>query len=83
MGDGVMEVGRYMDFHRAYSDGADYTVRLDANNGLWCSAAITQGSDRELKENIKYLDDEPALITTEEEKSSTLFKDFIKDLDHL
>ena len=79
MGDGVMEVGRYMDFHRAYSDGADYTVRLDANNGLWCSAAITQGSDRELKENIKYLDDEPALITTEEEKSSTLFKDFIKD----
>ena len=75
-----IEIGRYIDFHGVYSDGADYTVRLDANDSaLWCSTSIAQGSDRELKENIKYLDDEPALITTEEEKSSTLFKDFIKD----
>ena len=73
-----IEIGRYIDFHRANNDGADYTVRLNANNGLWCSASITQGSDRELKENIKYLDDEPTLLTTEE-GSSTLFKDFIKD----
>ena len=75
-----IEIGRYIDFHGAYSDGADYTVRLDANDSaLWCSTSIAQGSDRELKENIKYLDDEPMLITTEEESSSTLFKDFIKD----
>ena len=71
---------RFIDFHRAYSDGADYTARFDANgNGIWCSTSIHQGSDRELKENIKYLDDEPMLSTTEEESSSTLFKDFIKD----
>ena len=75
-----IEIGRYIDFHGAYSDGADYTVRLDANDSaLWCSTSIAQGSDRELKENIKYLDDEPSLLTTEEESSSTLFKDFIKD----
>ena len=75
-----IEIGRYIDFHGAYSDGADYTVRLDANDSaLWCSTSIAQGSDRELKENIKYLDDEPMLSSTEEESSSTLFKDFIKD----
>ena len=75
-----IEIGQYIDFHKVYSDGADYTVRLDANDSaLWCSTSIAQGSDRELKENIKYLDDEPMLITTEEESSSTLFKDFIKD----
>ena len=75
-----IEIGQYIDFHKVYSNGADYTVRLDANDSaLWCSTSIAQGSDRELKENIKYLDDEPMLITTEEESSSTLFKDFIKD----
>ena len=75
-----IEIGRYIDFHGVYSDGADYTVRLDANDSaLWCSTSIAQGSDRELKENIKYLDDEPMLSSTEEESSSTLFKDFIKD----
>ena len=80
MHDGVIEIGRYIDFHKSYSDGADYTARFDANgNLLWCSTSIAQGSDRKLKENIKYLDDEPALLTTEEESSSTLFKDFIKD----
>ena len=76
----VIEIGRYIDFHRANSDWDDYTARFDANgNCIWCSTSIVQGSDRELKENIKYLDDEPALLTTEEESSSTLFKDFIKD----
>ena len=75
-----IEIGRYIDFHGASSDSADYTVRLDANDSaLWCSTSIAQGSDRELKENIKYLDDEPSLLTIEEESSSTLFKDFIKD----
>ena len=74
-----IEIGQYIDFHRANSDGADYTVRLDANgSALWCSTSIAQGSDRELKENIEYLDDEPAFLTTED-SSSTPFKDFIKD----
>ena len=74
-----IEIGRYIDFHRASSDGADYTARLDADgNCIWCSTSIAQGSDRELKENIEYLDDEPAFLTTED-SSSTPFKDFIKD----
>ena len=74
-----IEVGRYINFHGAYSDGTDYTVRLDANDSaLWCSTSIAQGSDRQLKENIEYLDDEPAFLTTED-SSSTPFKDFIKD----
>ena len=74
-----IEIGQYIDFHRASSDGADYTVRLDANDSaLWCSTSIAQGSDRQLKENIEYLDDEPAFLTTED-SSSTPFKDFIKD----
>ena len=79
MSDGVMEVGKYIDFHKASSDSADYTVRLDATgSSLWCSTSIQQGSDRELKENIKYLDDEPMLLSVKE-GSSTPFKDFIKD----
>ena len=74
-----IEIGRYIDFHGASSDGADYTARFDANgNCIWCSTSIAQGSDRELKENIEYLDDEPAFLTTED-SSSTPFKDFIKD----
>ena len=74
-----IEIGRYIDFHGASSDGADYTVRLDANDSaLWCRTSIAQGSDRQLKENIEYLDDEPAFLTTED-SSSTPFKDFIKD----
>ena len=74
-----IEIGRYIDTNGAYSDGADYTVRLDANDSaLWCSTSIAQGSDRQLKENIEYLDDEPAFLTTED-SSSTPFKDFIKD----
>ena len=79
MGDGVIEIGRYIDFHRAYSDGADYTARFDANgNCIWCSTSIVQNSDREAKENIKYLDDEPMLLSVKG-GSSTPFKDFIKD----
>ena len=79
MQDGVIEIGRYIDFHRAYSDGADYTARFDANgNFIWCSTSIVQNSDREAKENIKYLDDEPMLLSVKG-GSSTPFKDFIKD----
>lgn len=79
MNDGVIEIGRYIDFHRANNDGADYTARFDANgNFIWCSTSIVQNSDREVKENIKYLDDEPMLLSVKG-GSSTPFKDFIKD----
>ena len=79
MNDGVIEIGRYIDFHRANNDGADYTARFDANgNCIWCSTSIVQSSDREVKENIKYLDDEPMLLSVKG-GSSTPFKDFIKD----
>ena len=74
-----MEIGRYIDFHKTSSDTADFTVRLDANGtNLWCNTSIAQGSDRELKENIVYLDEEPMLLYARTDQS-TLFKDFIKD----
>ena len=79
MVEGAIEIGRYIDFHRANNDGADYTARFDANgNCIWCSTSIVQNSDREVKENIKYLDDEPMLLSVKG-GSSTPFKDFIKD----
>lgn len=77
MSDGVMEVGRYIDFHKASSDPADYTVRLDANGSvLWCSTTIQQASDKNMKEDIQYLDEMPMMYSR---NSSSMFKDFIKD----
>lgn len=53
--DGVMEIGRYLDFHRTSSNVADFTFRLDnsANGTLAASGTITQGSSRKIKENIE------------------------------
>ena len=31
--DGVMEIGKYLDFHESNNDTKDYSVRLYANNG--------------------------------------------------
>ena len=89
--DGVMEIGRYIDFHNSNGSTADYTYRLD-NNGstLFHSGSLSQGSDRSLKENIVYIDDiietysEPEATTLsldecESVKTLTPFKDFIKD----
>lgn len=77
MSDGVMEIGRYIDFHKASSDPADYTVRLDANGSvLWCSTTIQQASDKNMKEDIQYLDEMPMMYSR---NSSSMFKDFIKD----
>lgn len=79
MSDGVMEIGRYIDFHKDNVSNVDYTVRLDANgSALWCSTSIQQGSDRELKENIKYIDEGPMLLTARSRIDSP-FKDFIRD----
>ncbi len=77
--DGVTEIGKYIDFHKSSSDTSDYTVRLDATgSNLWCSTTIAQASDRNLKENIVYLDDE-VMTTSSNEENKTKFKDFIKD----
>lgn len=93
--DGVMEVGRYMDFHKDSVANNDYNVRLDANgSNLWCSTSITQGSDRELKENIRYIDEQPMLLsegvarsslnlkksTVDNSEESLEFRDFVKKL---
>lgn len=79
MSDGVMEVGRYIDFHKDNVSSVDYNVRLDATGtNLWCSTTIAQASDRKMKENIEYLDDE-IMTTSLDEVKKNKFKDFIKD----
>ncbi|WP_300857165.1 DUF859 family phage minor structural protein [uncultured Clostridium sp.] len=79
MSDGVMEVGRYIDFHKDNVSSVDYNVRLDATGtNLWCSTTIAQASDRKMKENIEYLDDKE-IPAYSERLSKTKFKDFIKD----
>jgi hypothetical protein len=60
-GDGVFEVGRYMDFHGANADTADFTVRLDGGGtgsttlnltgAFVASSNVTAYSDERLKEN--------------------------------
>lgn len=74
---GVMEVGRYIDFHNSKANMSDYTFRLD-NNGsmLYHSGTLAQGSDRNLKENIVYLEDE---VQKSKIKKET-FVDFIKNI---
>lgn len=75
--DGVMEVGRYIDFHKDNVSTADYTIRLDATgSSLWCSTTIQQASDKNMKEDIQYLDEIPMMYSR---NSLSMFKDFIKD----
>nr|DAU23791.1 MAG TPA: Endo-N-acetylneuraminidase [Caudoviricetes sp.] len=77
--DGVMEIGRVIDFHDANSHVGDFTYRLHADGGtLYHSGSLGQMSDRSLKENIIYIDESPMLLSREE-NVSTPFKDFIKD----
>lgn len=39
--DGVMEVGKYIDFHESDGDTSDYSVRLtSSNNQLWTSSGV-------------------------------------------
>lgn len=53
---GVMEIGKYVDFHNSKASTSDYTYRLQ-NDGstLLYSGTLSQMSDRNLKENIEYL----------------------------
>ena len=79
--DGVMEIGRVIDFHDANSHVGDFTYRLHAIGGtLYHSGSLGQMSDKSLKENITYIDEKPAFLSKKEmEANSTPFKDFIKD----
>lgn len=78
--DGVVEVGRVIDFHDANTHVGDYTYRLHANGGtLYHSGSLAQMSDRTLKENIAYIDEKPGLLSKDRKDNSTPFKDFIKD----
>ena len=74
--DGVMEVGKFIDFHNQKASTSDYTYRLQ-NDGstLLCSGTLSQMSDREVKENIEYLEDK--YLKTKMKRES--FIDFIKN----
>lgn len=82
--DGVTEIGRFLDFHDTSATTADYTVRLtNTGSTLNCSGTFTQGSDIDLKEDIKYIDEHKVSTFDLKENSNkeikTLFRDFIKE----
>lgn len=61
-GDGVLEIGKYIDFHESSYSSIDYDVRFNASSGALTmgSATLTAGnfilsSDRKLKTNISPL----------------------------
>ena len=76
---GVMEIGRYIDFHVLKSSTVDYGFRIDNNangsavhHGTW-----SQFSDKKLKENINYIDKSTTLNLN---KKDNEFVDFIKNM---
>ena len=52
---GVMEVGKYIDFHNTKDDTTNYTFRFNntSNGKLSASGVINQNSSRKVKENIE------------------------------
>ena len=60
--DGVMEIGKHLDFHYTSSHSSDYSFRLtnNADGQLTASGTITQGSSRKIKENIEDIELEEA-----------------------
>lgn len=77
--DGVMEIGKYIDFHNI-SSTADFDVRLYGDSGkLTCSGTFAQGSDRALKENIHYIDEDYSMFANVKDANKNQFKDFIKN----
>ena len=51
---GVMEIGRYLDFHSSLASGSDYDARIE-NNGsgtLKVYNSISNASDRRIKDNL-------------------------------
>lgn len=65
--EGVVEIGRYLDFHGSNTSTEDYTVRLDGGTTgstllrltghFTASGNVTAFSDIRLKENIQYIED--------------------------
>lgn len=76
---GVMEIGKYVDFHNSKASTSDYTYRLQ-NDGstLLCSGTLSQMSDRNLKENIEYLSEVDVIGLNSKIKKQT-FIDFIRE----
>lgn len=64
--EGVVEVGRYLDFHGSNTSSEDYTVRLDGGTTgstllrltghFTASGNVTAYSDIRLKENVEYIE---------------------------
>lgn len=52
---GVMEIGRYVDFHNSDTDTSNYTFRVNntQDGKLSLSGTVNQGSSRKIKENIE------------------------------
>lgn len=75
---GVMEIGKYVDFHNSKASTSDYTYRFQ-NDGstLLCSGTLSQMSDRNLKENIEYLSEVDVIGLNSKIKKQT-FIDFIR-----
>lgn len=67
--DGVMEVGKYIDFHDSDGDATDYAVRLIGSpgdlrvNGSVTATAFLHLSDRRLKSDIVPVHDPLAVVT--------------------
>lgn len=80
--DGVMEIGRYIDFHNSKASTSDYTFRFENNSQNSCiyHGTLSQFSDRRLKEDIKYIDDIQILSDLKIKKEEYKFKDFIKEI---
>lgn len=76
-GDGVLEIGKYIDFHltNASTDDTNFRFTNTEHNKLYSSGAITQGSSRKIKENIKPIDEEEALKILELEPVSFDYKE--------
>ena len=63
---GVIEIGRYIDFHNTNADSSDNTFRIDnnANGNLGCNGTLTAtnfilSSDKRLKTKVKTLERDP------------------------
>ena len=82
---GVIEIGKYLDFHTANAQTNDYTFRFEntGNTTMTAYGTISQTSSRKIKENIKPIEEEEALKILELEPVSFDYKEkFGGDKDH-
>lgn len=82
---GVIEIGKYLDFHTANAQTNDYTFRFEntGNTTMTAYGTISQTSSRKIKENVKPLSDEEALKILElEPVSFDYIEKFGGDKDH-